>query len=150
MSTKAITPRLADRLCSLAESQLQIQAARSASVDAGALGVVSACAAIAALILSAPSAHHLWIAALTLLAVSAGLAIRALVLRGAREVGPLVSDMLDARETRDDEDLEGTLLKDFATETLANEQALARKDPLLARAVALLVLAVILELAGVQ
>jgi hypothetical protein len=58
--------------------------------------------------------------------------------------------MLDARETRDDEDLEGTLLKDFATETLANEQALARKDPLLARAVALLVLAVILELAGVQ
>jgi hypothetical protein len=150
MSTKAITPRLADRLCSLAESQLQIQAARSASVDAGALGVVSACAAIAALILSARSAHHLWIAALTLLAVSAGLAIRALVLRGAREVGPLVSDMLDARETRDDEDLEGTLLKDFATETLANEQALARKDPLLARAVALLVLAVILELAGVQ
>jgi len=150
MSVQGITPRLAGRLCSLAESQLQTQAARSASVDAGALGVVSACAAIAALILSARSAHHLWIAALTLLAVSAGLAIRALVLRGAREVGPLVSDMLDARETRDDEDLEGTLLKDFATETLANEQALARKDPLLARAVALLVLAVILELAGVQ
>ncbi len=37
MSTKAITPRLADRLCSLAESQLQTQVARSASVDAGAL-----------------------------------------------------------------------------------------------------------------
>src|ERR1039458_7510781 len=148
MSTKAITPRLAVRLCSLAESQLQIQAARSASVDAGALGVVSACAAIAALILSARSAHHLWIAALTLLAVSSGLAIRALVLRGARGVGPLVGDMLHARHSR--EDHEGTLLKDVATETLANEQALARKDPLLARAVALLVLAVILELAGVQ
>jgi hypothetical protein len=150
MSTKAIKTRLADRLCSLAESQLQIQAARSASVDAGALGVVSACAAIAALILNARSVHHLWIAALTLLGVSAGLAVRALLLRGAKEIGPLVTDMLDARETRNDEDLEATLLKDLAMETLANEQALARKDPLLARAVALLVLAVVLELAGVQ
>jgi hypothetical protein len=88
MSTKAITPRLADRLCSLAQSQLQTQAARSASVDAGALGVVSARAAIAALILSARSAHHLWIAALVLLALSAGLAVRALLLRGAKEIGP--------------------------------------------------------------
>ncbi len=52
MSTQGITPRLADRLCSLAESQLQTQAARSASVDAGALGVVSACVAIAALVLT--------------------------------------------------------------------------------------------------
>jgi len=76
MPAKPITPRLADRLCSLAESQLQIQAARSASIDAGALGVVSACAAIAALVLGARSAHHLWIAALILLALSAGLAVQ--------------------------------------------------------------------------
>jgi hypothetical protein len=46
--------------------------------------------------------------------------------------------------------LEDILLKDLATETLANEQALARKDPLITRAVALLVIAVLLELAGVQ
>ena len=39
---------------------------------------------------------------------------------------------------------------DLATETFANEQALARRDPLLARAVTLLVLAIVLVLIGVQ
>jgi hypothetical protein len=140
VSTKAITPRLADRLCSLAESQLQMQTARSAALDGGALGVVSACAAIAALILSVRSAHHLWIAALTLLALSAGLAIRALLLAGAKQNGPLVVDMLDARVRDGDAYLEDVLLKDLATEALANERALARKDPIITRAVALLVL----------
>lgn len=150
MPTKGITPRLANGLRSLAESQLQIQAARSASVDAGALGVVSACAAIAALILSARSAHHLWIAALVLLVVSASLAVRVLLLRGAKEIGPLVGNMLDARAKHDDEIIEEGLLKDLATETATNNHALARKDPPLAAAVALLVLAIVLELAGVQ
>jgi hypothetical protein len=148
MSTQEITPRLANSLRSLAESQLQIQAARSASVDAGALGVVSACAAIAALILNARAANHLWIAALTLLAVSASLAIRALLLAGAEAIGPLVGDMLNARARENDAYLENVLLDDLATETLANDQALARKDRLLAWAVALLMLAIVLELAG--
>ena len=150
MSTKAITPRLADWLCSLAESQLQTQAARSASVDAGALGVVSACAAIAALVLAVKSADHLWIAALALLGLSAGLAVRALFLPGAEEIGPLVTDILNDRATRDDEELEQSLLEDLADETLVNNQGLARKDPLFIRALAFLVLAVLLELAGVQ
>ena len=150
MSTKTITPRLADRLCSLTESQLQTQAARSASVDAGALGVVSACAAISALVLTVKSAAHLWIAALILLGLSAGLAIRVLLVGGAEEIGPLVTDILDDRETRDDHELERSLLEDLADETLVNNQGLARKDPLFIGALALLVLAVLLELAGVQ
>jgi hypothetical protein len=150
MPTKAITPRLVDRLCSLAESQLQTQAARSASVDAGALGVVSACAAIAALVLTVKSADHLWIAALALLGVSAGLAVRALRLPGAEEIGPPVTELLDVRGTRDNEEIEQSLLEDLADETLVNNQALARKDPLFTEALALLVLAVLLELAGVQ
>jgi hypothetical protein len=58
--------------------------------------------------------------------------------------------MLDARMSNDDSRLEDILLNDLATETLANEQALSRKDPLITRAVALLVIAVLLELAGVQ
>jgi hypothetical protein len=37
MSTRSITPRLAGRLCSLAESQLQTQAARSVALDTSAL-----------------------------------------------------------------------------------------------------------------
>jgi hypothetical protein len=49
-----------------------------------------------------------------------------------------------------DETVEQGLLEDLAAETSANERALARKDPLLARAVTLLVLAIALELIGVQ
>lgn len=149
MPTKRIAPWLADRLCSLAESQLQTQAARSASVDAGALGVVSACVAVAALVLSTRSAYHLWIAALVLLGSSAGLAVRALLLRVARAVGPLVMDVLEARETYDEEDVQDMLLKDLAAETLTNQRALDQKDPLIAWAIAFLVLAVLFELAGV-
>ena len=150
MSTQGITPRLADGLRSLAESQLQTQVSRSGALDAGALGVVSACAAIAAIVLSVRSAHRLWIAVLALLGLSLGLAVRVLLLTGAEQNGPLVADMLDARARNDDAYLEDILLNDLATETLANEQALARKDPLLAWALTLLVLAIVLELAGVQ
>jgi hypothetical protein len=149
MPKKRIAPGLADRLCSLAESQLQTQAARSASVDAGALGVVSACVAIAALVLSTRSAHHFWIATLVLLGSSAGLAVRALLLRGARAIGPLVVDVLDTHDTDNDEDVQDALLKDLAAETLANQRALDQKDPLIAWALAFLVLAVLFELAGV-
>jgi hypothetical protein len=150
MSTRGITPRLADGLRSLAESQLQTQVSRSGTLDVGALGVVSACAAIAAIVLGVRSAHHLWIAALVLLFLSLGLAVYALLLPGAEQNGPSVTEMLDARASNDDETVEETLLEDLAAETFANERALARKDPLLARAVTLLVLAIMLELAGVQ
>ena len=49
-----------------------------------------------------------------------------------------------------DKTIEEGLLKDLAAETAANKQALARKDPLFFAAVTLLVLAIALELAGVQ
>lgn len=150
MSTKPITPRLAESLRSLAEGQLQTQVSRSGTLDVSALGVVSACAAIAAIVLGVRSAHHLWIAALVLLVLSLTLALRALRLPGAEQTGPLVTDILDARAANDDETIEQDLLEDLAAETLANEQAIARKDLLLAKAVTVLVLAIALELAGVQ
>jgi len=150
VATKPITPRFAESLRSLAEGQLQTQVSRSGTLDVSALGVVSACAAIAAIVLGFHSAHHLWIAALVLLVSSLGLALRALHLPGAERTGPLVAGILDARATRDDEDLEDILLADLAAETLANERAIARKDLLLARAVTLLVLAIVFELAGVS
>jgi hypothetical protein len=56
--------------------------------------------------------------------------------------------MLDARASNDDAYLEEVLLKDLATETLANEQALARKDPMIAVALTLLVFAIAIELSG--
>jgi hypothetical protein len=150
MSTKPITTRLADRFCLLAVSQLQTQMSRSGALDTSALAVVSACAAIAAIVLGVRSAHHLWIAVLVLLILALGLALRALRLPGAEENGPSVVEMLDARASNDDEIIEETLLEDLAEDVHTNEQTIARKDRLLARAVTLLVLAIVLELAGVQ
>lgn len=150
MLTKPITPRLANRLCSLAESQMQTQVSRSGTLDLGALGVVSACAAIAAIVLGVRSAHHLWIGALVLLVLALGLAVRTLLLPGAEQIGPPLVNMLDARANDDDETIEEDLLEDLATETFANDQALARKYPLFFAAVTLLVLAIALELTGVQ
>lgn len=150
MFTRPITPSFAKSLRSLAEGQLQTQMARSGTLDTSALGVVSACSAIAAIVLGIRSSHHLWVAALFLLVLSLGLALDALRRPGAEQNGPLVADMLDARASNDDAYLEGLLLEDLAAETLANEQAIARKDRLLAWAVVLLVLAIALELAGVQ
>jgi hypothetical protein len=150
MSTKTITPTLADRFCLLAVSQLQTQMSRSGTLDTSALGVVSACAAIAAIVLGVRSVHHLWIAALALLVLALGLALQALRLPGAEESGPSVLEMLDDRASNDDESIEDDLLKDLAEDVHTNERTLARKDRLLARAVTLLVLAIVLELAGVQ
>ena len=59
MPTRPITPRPAEGLRLLAASQLQIQAARSVALDGGALGIVSACVAVAAIVLGVRSAHHL-------------------------------------------------------------------------------------------
>jgi hypothetical protein len=123
---------------------------RSGTLDTGALGVVSACAAIAAIVLGVRSAHHLWITALVLLLLALGVALRALLLPGAEENGPSVLEMLDDRTSNDDETIEDDLLKDLAEDVQNNEHTLARKDRLLARAVTLLVLAIVLELAGVQ
>lgn len=150
MSTRRISPSLAGRLCSLAESQLQTQAARSASLDAAAFGVMSACAAVAAIVLAIKSAEHLWVVALVLLGGSAGLAVRTLLLAGARRNGPSIAKVLEARLRNDDELVEEGLLRDLAAQTFANDQALARKEPLISPALALLVLAVLLELTGVH
>jgi hypothetical protein len=59
-------------------------------------------------------------------------------------------DVYESDHTTHDEIIEEGLLKELARETLANERALARKDPLIAWAVALQMLAIALELAGVQ
>jgi hypothetical protein len=151
MSTKAITPRLADNLRLLVASQLQIQAARSVALDGGALGVMAVDAGVAAIIIDTRGAYALWIVALVLLVLSLGVAVLTLRLPGAEDTGPSVADMRQARDTKDDRKLEEWLLNDLTEDIETNEQALARKDPLLARAVTLLVLAIILELAaGVQ
>jgi hypothetical protein len=141
-------PQISKVLRSLAEGQLQTQVSRSGTLDAGALGVVSACTAVAAIVLGIRSAHHLWIAALILLVLSLGLAVRALRLPGAEQTGPLVAEILEARRANDDDTIEEQLLDDLAHETFANENALARKDPLMTSAVTCLILGIVVELAA--
>lgn len=141
-------PRLADRLCSLAESQLQTQAARSLALDAGALGVMAVDAAVAAIVIGARGAYDLWIVALVLLGLSLGLAVWTLRLPGAEETGPSVAAMREARATLEAGRLEESLLEDLAADIQINDRALARKAPLFVRAQTFLVLAIIVELAG--
>jgi hypothetical protein len=148
MPTKAITPRFAESLRLLAASQLQTQVSRSGTLDAGALGVMAVDAAVAAIVIGTRGTYDLWIVALALLWLSLSVAVRILLGPGAKQNGPLVADMLDARASNDDAYLEDVLLKDLAAETLANEQALARKDPMITWAVALLLLAIAIELLG--
>lgn len=148
MPTKAITPRFAESLRLLAASQLQTQVSRSGTLDAGALGVMAVDAAVAAIVVGTRGTYDLWIVVLALLWLSLAVAVRILLGPGAKQNGPLVADMLDARASNDDAYLEDVLLEDLATETLANEQALARKDPMITWAVALLLLAIAIELLG--
>jgi hypothetical protein len=148
MPTEAITPRLADGLRLLAASQLQTQAARSVALDTSALGVMAVDAGVAAIILDATGAYDLWILALALLGLSFGLAVRAGRLPGAEKTGPLIDDVLEASETREDDELERSLLRDLATDMRINRRMLARKGPLVDRAQTFLVAAILVGLVG--
>jgi hypothetical protein len=148
MSTKAHKPGLTDRLCSLAESQLQMQTARFAALDGGALGVMAVDAGVAAIVIGARGAYYLSILAILLLGCSFSLAMRALRLPGAEQTGPSVAAMREAREGKDDNELEGLVLEDLARDVEINDQALVRKGPLFDRALIFLVLAILVELAG--
>jgi hypothetical protein len=148
MSTKAITPGLAEGLRSLAISQLLMQTARSAALDGDALGVVAVDAAVTAIVIGIRGGYELWVVALVLLGLSSGLAVRTARLPGAEETGPLVDDVLTASETEEDDELELSLLRDLAADMRANRRALARKRLLLDRAQTFLVAAILVELAG--
>ncbi len=148
MPTHGSSPPLTDRLCSLAESQLQMQTSRSAALDAGALGVMALDAALAAVIIGTRGAYDLWIAALTLLGLSLGLAVRALRILGAEETGPSVAHLREDRETHDEHQITESLLADLTAGIRNNDHALARKAVLFDRALIVLVLAILIDLAG--
>jgi hypothetical protein len=150
MATPETTPRLADRLRSLAVSRLQRQAAHSGALDARTLGVLALDAGVAAIIiiLGARGAYDLWIVALVLLGLSLGLAIKTLRLPGAEQIGPFIGDVLNARKTQDDRTLEEWLLNDLTDDVETNDEALARKARLFDQALTFLVLAILVELTG--
>jgi hypothetical protein len=148
MPTHGSSPPLTGELCSLAERQLQMQTARSATLDTGALGLMAIDAALAALLIGTTGAYDLWIAALVLLGLSFALAIRALRLAGAEETGPSVARLRGERKTHDEHELRESLLADLTAEVRINDHALARKAVLFDRALILMALAILIDLAG--
>jgi hypothetical protein len=141
-------PPPSDRLLSFAERQLQLQTSRSVALDAGALGLMVLDTALGTYLHAGGGAYALWIAALTLLGLSFALAAGALSLPGAEETGPFAPDMFEARETRDDPQIEAWLVEELTDDLRANRRALARKALLFNMALRLLLLAVTAGLAG--
>jgi hypothetical protein len=133
MQNRALTTELAAALRSLAEVQLQIQASRSAILDARAVGLVGVDAAVATLIFGAGIGQQTRAAALAMLVLSAGVAGRCLFVGGSDEIGPSVIDLL-AFEIDAPGIVERSLLDSLAADVRANHQALARKAPLLTAA----------------
>ena len=147
MSTKAITPRLADWERLLTVNRLQTQSARSAALDAGSLGVMAVAAAVTAIVIGVRGTYGLWILALVLLGSSLGVAVRSLRLPSAEKTGPSLAATRRARETEDEREFEDSLLDDLEADLRINDRALARKTRLFDRALIFLVLAILVELA---
>src|SRR5271155_5424082 len=141
MSTKAIAPRFSEDLFPLTLNRLQRQTARSGGLDGRALGVIYLDALLAVTITVGAGAYELWILALVRLGLSFAFAFKALRTPGAEQIGPCIGDVLKARENHDDRTIREWLLDDLIDDVEANEEALARKGPLIGRALTFLVLA---------
>lgn len=85
---------------------------------------------------------------LVLLGLSLSVAVRTLRLPAAGKTGPSIAAIRKARKHKDDDELQESLLDDLEADIEINEQALARKGPLFDRALTVLVLAIVIELAG--
>jgi hypothetical protein len=105
-------------------------------------------AGVAAIVIDARGGYDLWILPLALLWLSLGFAVRVVRTPGAERPGPLIDDVLKASVSKEDDELELSLLRDLAADMRINRRALARKGPLFNRAQTLLVLAILVELAG--
>jgi len=148
MPTDEDTSLLTGELTSLARDQLQMQTGRSAALDAGALGLMVLDAALVATVIDTEGAYDLWIAALALLGLSFGLAVRALRRKGARATGPPVARLREYRGIRDGHQIRESMLAELTKEVGANDRALTRKAVLFDRALTPLAFAILIDLAG--
>ncbi len=142
------TSVLIGELCSLARDKLRTQSGRSVALDAGALGLMLLDVALATAVLETRGAYDLWIAALTLLGLSFGLAIGALRHKGATQTGPSVARLSEERETRDARQIRELMRAELNEEAQANDHSLARKAVLFDRALIVMALAILIDLGG--
>jgi hypothetical protein len=148
MSTHGHAPRPTGALRSLALVQLQVQASRAASLDARAIGVLGVDAALAAIVGGGRLPGASQAAALAMLSLSAGLAVRCLLLDIGERMGPSLARLLTVQEASGPAAVERSILRRMAADLQANEHALTRKVPRLTGAFLFLTLAVVGALAG--
>ena len=148
MSAKSTKPEPDDWMRLLTGNRLQRRVSRSVALEAGALGVMAVVAALALIVIGATGAYDLSIVALLLLVLSFGLAVHTLLLPSAEETGPTLAAMRRARDVEDAGEFEKSLLDDLEVDLRINDRALTRKTLLFKRAVTLLALAILVELAG--
>lgn len=148
MPTHEDTSLLIGELSSLARDKLKTQSGRGAALDAGALGLMLLDAALVATIIDTRGASDLWIAALMLLGLSFSLAIRALRRKDAENTGPPVARLNEDRETHDARQIRESMREELTEEVDINEHALARKTVLFDRALIVMALAILIDLAG--
>jgi len=142
------TSLLIGELSALARDKLRTQAGRSVALDAAALGLMLLDVALATAVLETRGAYELWIAALAALGLSFGLAIRALRRKGAEDTGPSVARLSKDRDTRKARQLRESMLEELARGVRVNDRALARKTILFDRALIVMALGVLIDLAG--
>lgn len=148
MSAHGSAPGPTDALRSLAQAQLQVQASRAASLDARAIGVMGVDAALTTILGDADFAEALQVAALLLLSLSAGLALRCVLLDIGERMGPPLARLMAVRELSGAAAVEMSILRWMAADLQANERALARKAPRLTEALVFMALAILLTLMG--
>jgi len=148
MPTNEDTSLLIGELSSLARDKLRTQSGRSVALDAGALGLMLLDVALATAVIETRGAHGLWIAALALLGFSFGLAIRASRRKGATEIGPSVVRLSEYRETRGARQIRELMREELTEEAQTNEHAVDRKAVLFDRALIVMALGVLIDLAG--
>jgi len=148
MSVKPTKPQPDEWMRVLTGNRLQSGVSRSVALEAGALGVMAVASALALIVIGAGGAYDLSIVALLLLVVSFGLAVHTLLLPSAKATGPTLAPMRRARDVEDAGEFEDSLLDDLEEDLRINDRALARKTLLFKRAVTLLALAILVELAG--
>jgi hypothetical protein len=139
---------LIGELSGLARDKLRTQSGGSVALDAGALGLMLLDVALATTVLETKGAHDLWIAALAVLGLAFGLAIQTSRRKGAEDTGPPVARLNEERETRGARQIRESMREDLTEAAEANEHALARKSSLFDRALIVMALAILIDLAG--
>ncbi len=90
----------------------------------------------------------LWLLALALLCIAFGTVSTALLMQGADDIGPAVTEVIARRGARSDQDPVRDLIHDLAGRVVANRRAPDHKEPRLTAGLVLTLLAILIELVG--